>query len=203
MRTTPGSSEFLASIEAIIRNKFIPALNGRSAISDVKHELMTLPCRLGGLGIPELSSSSHDHFQASKNICSPMVSLILQQQHKLTDDTTTEQKRIKLRVKSDKRKQELKATNLNLPDYLHKAVELAQDKGSSIWLTTLPLEEHGFFLIKSEFRDALSLRYGWLPDRLPSKCVCSENFTVDHALGHEVLFQQSATMNLEILQVPS
>ena len=184
MRSTPCSSEFLAPIEAIIRNNFIPALTGRSAISDVERELMTLPCRLGGLGIPDVTSSSPAHFQASKDICSPMVSLILQQQHKLTDDTTSEQKRIKVRVKSDKRKLEVeKATNLNLPDYLHKAVELAQDKGSSSWLTTLPLEEHGFFLTKSEFRDALSLRYGWLPDRLPSKCVCSESFTVDHALS--------------------
>ena len=27
------------------------------------------------------------------------------------------------------------------------------------------------------------MRYGWLPERLPAKCVCRENFTIDHALS--------------------
>ena len=60
-------------------------------------------------------------------------------------------------------------------------MELAQDKGASNWLTTLPI--YGFSQSKSEFRDVLSQRCGWLPERMPSKCVCSENFTIDHALN--------------------
>ena len=34
------------------------------------------------------------------------------------------------------------------------------EKGSSSWLTVLPLKEHGFHLHMGEFRDAISLRYG-------------------------------------------
>ena len=34
-----------------------------------------------------------------------------------------------------------------------------QKKCASNWLSTLPLEEQGFTLTKSEFRDALALRY--------------------------------------------
>ena len=42
---------------------------------------------------------------------------------------------------------------------------------------TLPIQEHGFALHKSAFRDALCLRYG-----LPSHCICGKSFTVEHAL---------------------
>ena len=71
-----------------------------------------------------------------------------------------------------RRKQEVeKASNLRLPDHLSKAAELAQDKGSSSWLTTLPLEEYSSSLTKSEFHDVLSLRYGWLPNHMPKLCL--------------------------------
>ena len=41
-----------------------------------------------------------------------------------------------------------------------RLIALAKEKGSSIWLTVMPVEEHVFFLNKGEFRDALHLRYG-------------------------------------------
>ena len=47
----------------------------------------------------------------------------------------------------------------------------------------LRLEEHGFALHKGAFRDALSLRNGWLPSRLSVHCVCGQGFSVDHALN--------------------
>ena len=48
---------------------------------------------------------------------------------------------------------------------------LAQEKGTSSWLTTLPINEFGFALYKGAFQDALALRYGWLPLHAPTtKC---------------------------------
>jgi hypothetical protein len=70
-----------------------------------------------------------------------------------------------------------------LPDSLRRSVKLASEKGSSTWLTVLPLSEHGFALHKGAFHDALALRYGWTPDRLPSKCACGASFSVEHALS--------------------
>ena len=53
----------------------------------------------------------------------------------------------------------------------------------SIIGSSLPVEEHGFALHKGAFRDALSLRYGWLPSGLLVHCVCGQGFSVDHALN--------------------
>ena len=50
-------------------------------------------------------------------------------------------------------------------------------------MTSLPIEEFGFSLHKGAFFDALALKYGWLPARLPSHCTCGNTFTVEHSLS--------------------
>ena len=70
-----------------------------------------------------------------------------------------------------------------LPDSLQQAMDLAQEKGASSWLTSLPIQEFGFSLHKSAFRDAISLRYGWTPLHVPTHCACGESFSVQHALS--------------------
>ena len=47
----------------------------------------------------------------------------------------------------------------------------------------MSVEEHGFALHKSAFRDAICLRYGWLPSGLPAHCVCGQGFSVNHAMN--------------------
>ena len=48
--------------------------------------------------------------------------------------------------------------------------DLAQRKGSSSWLNSLPLKSEGNVLNKREFHDALSLQYRWQMKYLPSNC---------------------------------
>ena len=64
-----------------------------------------------------------------------------------------------------------------------RALDLGSAKGASNWLTTLPLQEHGFALHKSAFHDAVALRYGWSPQRTPAHCACGTSFSVEHALS--------------------
>ena len=45
------------------------------------------------------------------------------------------------------------------------------------------MQEHGFSLHKTAFRDALALRYDWLPSCIISHCACGSTFSVDHALS--------------------
>ena len=40
------------------------------------------------------------------------------------------------------------------------SVQLASEKVASTWLNALPIEQHDLWLTKTEFRDALCIRYG-------------------------------------------
>ena len=52
----------------------------------------------------------------------------------------------------------------------------------SSWLTAEPSFSNGTVLNKSDFKDALCLRYGFSLDGLATACVCGADLTVDHAL---------------------
>jgi len=60
-------------------------------------------------------------------------------------------------------------------------VAVAGEKGVSSWLSTPPTFEHNTVLSKSDFKDAISLRYGLPLADLPTKCVCGKDNTPYHA----------------------
>ena len=72
-------------------------------------------------------------------------------------------------------------------------ISLLSEKGASSWLSALPVEE----------RDALFLRYGWLPSGLPVHCACGQGFSIDHALNCPTAggILHLGTMNYVILQL--
>ena len=76
----------------------------------------------------------------------------------------------------------------------------ASEKGASAWLTTLPIEEHGFTLHKGAFRDALALCYGWPIRFSAEKCLCGAKFEPDHQMiccqGGYVSLQHNELRNL-------
>ena len=51
-RTVPGVGDWLRPLEDAIRLRLIPAILGRAPPGDIEWELLTLPVRLGGMGIP-------------------------------------------------------------------------------------------------------------------------------------------------------
>ena len=77
-RTIPNISKHLRPLEEAIRYKFLPAITGQSALSDVERDLLALPSRLGGLGIINPVTSSDIQHLTSINISTPLTSLILQ-----------------------------------------------------------------------------------------------------------------------------
>ena len=84
-----------------------------------------------------------------------------------------------------------------LSTILQKAVTLTSGKGASRWLSALPLQECSFTLHKTKFHNALALRYGWLPSRMPSHCTCGSNFQLN-MLYLEEGFHPSGTMRYMI-----
>ena len=147
--------------------------------------MLALPARLGGLGLINPVAIAQEQHVCSQLISAPLVERVLHQDHQLTDCQSVQQD-IKAKVSSDKRiKRKGDARNLQcqLPVSLQRSMELSQEKGASAWLTALPIDDHGFALHKSAFRDALSLRYDWSFQNSPSHCSCSHPFSVEHAGG--------------------
>ena len=66
---------------------------------------------------------------------------------------------------------------------VQRSIEQLSEPGASSWLGALPLDTHGFNLTKSEFQDALCLRYHKQLKNLPSKCPCGAAFNVTHAMN--------------------
>ena len=112
--------------------------------------------------------------------------LIVTQQDEYPYQCQADQLTAKSTVRQQRRQQAAQAAE-NLKPYLSgtrkRVMELASERGASNWLTSLPIEEFGFCLHKGAFTDALVLRYGWTPSRIPMECACGTTFTVEHALS--------------------
>ena len=184
-RTTPNIHHLLEPLEETIRTNFIPTLTGRAPPNDIERKLFSLPARLGGLNIISPSSLSRE-YEASQLLTSSLRSLILAQSFEYPSETWFQQIEARSSISQSRRlflNSEADSLSTDLPDDLRFAVLLAQEKGASSWLTSLPILEYGHALHKGAFRDALALRYGWLPSGVPSECVCGKAFSVEHALS--------------------
>lgn len=99
------------------------------------------------------------------------------------DETISQAKREKKTTKRTMENLTFDDLSKKVNSRIHRSLTLSKEKRASNWLTVLPIAEHGFALHKRDFRDALSLRYGWSPKHLPSSCVCGNPFSVEHALS--------------------
>ena len=71
-----------------------------------------------------------------------------------------------------------------LPEQERNSVQRKQTMKCSTWLTIVPAQNNGFAMSSTQFRDALTLRYGRTPTNLATHCDADgEEFTVCHALN--------------------
>ena len=177
--------ELLQPLESVIRQQFIPALTGKDSPGDLMRELLALPASLGGLSITNPITISAEQHSTSKLISAPLVKRVIEQDHQLGDCHGIQQQ-AKAAARSTKRlrqKEAAKDLHSQFSSSIQHCIELSQEKGVSTWLSALPIDDHGFALHKSAFRDALSLRYNWPLENTPSSCSCGHQFSVDHALS--------------------
>ena len=183
---TPNSGHLLSPLDEMLRSDLLRALTGRPPPSDLECVLFALPARLGGLGIRIPSETAASELQSSLLVTSSLKDHILDQDREYGHNIITDQLQKKATINRLNRERGVRDTDdlySQLSDSLQRAVNLAKEKGASTWLTVLPLTYHGFALHKSAFHDALALRYGWTPSKLPSKCDRGNSFTVEHALS--------------------
>ena len=82
-RTIPNIKHLFIPLEECIRQHLIPAVVGRP-VSDHERELLSLPVRLGGLGITNPTETAEREYNSSCTITEDLADLILQQEQDLS-----------------------------------------------------------------------------------------------------------------------
>ena len=183
LRTVPNVENYLQPLEDTIRCQLLPTLIGQCAFTDEFRNLISLPTRLGGLRILNPLSTADSQFNSSLIITVPLVSSIILSSNQSISTILADISQRKADVRKDRRLQlSTLAQELHsvFPSSLQRCLDVAGEKGASTWLTTLPLSIHGFALNKGAFRDALCLRYGWIPVDHCFNCKCGGFPSIDH-----------------------
>ena len=87
----------LESLEKAIQSRFIPALTGQPPPGEHTQELLALPAWLGGLGLLNPLTSAPEQRAASQQISIPLVSRIINQDHRLEGCHAVQQS-LKIRI---------------------------------------------------------------------------------------------------------
>ena len=179
MRTLPDIGALLEPLEHAIAEVLIPSITEHTC-SPLERDLLGLPVRMGGLGLINPTQSASTEYAASVCITAPLVKQIITQSHNPPDEMEV---RDLLRQTHRVKEEWLRDKHANVKNsFPERVVELASEKGSSNWLSVIPLKDLDFDLNKREFRDAIRLRYDWSIPDTQSVCVCGARFNVDHAM---------------------
>ena len=120
-------------------------------------------------------------FSSSLKVTEPLKKAILNQSFEYAGDIVNDHVKAKDDVRKHKRemgKQAADSVKQELSGSLRQAMDLAQERGASTWLTTQPIQEFGFTLHKSAFQVALALRYNWQIPHVSPTCACGTKFSV-------------------------
>ena len=184
-------------------NQFIPVLIGRPCTHH-EREVFTLPTRLGGLNIQNPVILADLEFTRSLLATKELTDSIINQSRVLDDayqikrkaniEEMKRQKEEYLKTKYDRLYQQSESN-------FKRCLDLAGEKGSSIWLNTLPIKSLGYALNKQEFIDSISLRYNFPLKDIAPYCACGERNSIDHALtcmrGGYSIMRHNAVRDLE------
>ena len=184
MRTIPGISELLQKLDVVIDTEFIPSITGGITPSRLERSLLSLPTKLGGLGIPIFSEISMSEYNNSCMLTNHLRTNIVNQAIRYERNSDLKEIRSKItQLRNNQHHEKLRGIKNEMNDTQKKLNEINQEPGASIWLSTIPLIEEGYTLNKQAFTDMIKTRYGWQLQKLPENCVCGQKFNVEHALS--------------------
>ena len=173
----------MKAVDEIVQKFLLAAIIGE-AISEKERDLYSLPVQSGGLGIPLFSEKTCNGKEKSLIITTPLVNLIITQGTSLPNAAEIkEATKIITQRKTEQFTNKSSKIEANLGPDTKRAVTQAKKKGTSCWLTVLPIEEHGFTLTKNEFRGAIHLPYNKALEGMPSQCPYGRNYEVIHSMN--------------------
>ena len=108
MRTIPNIEDQLLNLDFVIDNEFIPAITNGVRCSSIERQLLSLPAKMGGLGIPIFAELSHQEFENSVNVTRKLSDAILRRLHFLPPDD--DPNAAKKNIKANRSKQHEKKT---------------------------------------------------------------------------------------------
>lgn len=181
LRTLPGFEEYLKPLDELITYGLLPTLFG-SPLTQVERRLVALPTRHGGLGITILAEKAADEYKASIAVTNRLVNAIKDQNQIFVESDGESITNLKL-SKEAKHRAKLDELKNEVTPAVRRVLEVISEKGASSWLNALPLEKQGFALNKTEFTDAINLRYFRELRGLPTNCPCGHPFNITHALN--------------------
>ena len=187
MRTVPGVSELLQPLEDCIRDKLIPEWIKNIWLNATERDFLTLPTRLGGLGLINPVKRAEEEHQNSMRITRSLVDFIKAQDSDGEVDQREFQNIRKTISRERENSQKLEKKQImtcfqRQGGDLPRRIQAACETGASNWLTALPIKAKGFNLNKEEFKDALALRYGLPIEGLPDRCTCGTENDADHTM---------------------
>jgi hypothetical protein len=183
MRTVPNIAEFLLPLDAAI-DELVSVLFHGQAISTTLRSLISLPAKMGGLGIAIPSKLSDTQYQTSMDVTKQLKDHVKMQCWELNiDEVKVREAKSRARAqKEQSNKHILNEIKNKLSAEKLRLLGVTSEKGASAWINTLPIKQQGFLFDKQTFHDAIQLRYGFDLPRLPTHCVCGCVFNVVHAL---------------------
>ena len=189
-RLLPDCGPAFLPLQNTITTRLIPALltDAQLSQSPLLHRILSLGCSAGGLDLVNPVANAPGNFSASAAANRNTVLRIATPQHDIPlslPELRADRSRARV-IRAEQRK--IMAAQLKiqisqeLPHVQCVLDDIASSPGSSAWLQSLPLVEHGFYLSAQEFTDATCLRYLGVPPGLPARCDCAPQ--PDFSLAH-------------------
>ena len=102
MRTITDISDQLNQLEEVITPEFIPAITEGIHCSNIERKLLSLPSKLGGLGITIFAEISNQEYEYSLMLSEDLLMRIMKQEIQLSSETEVQDIKKKSKAKNSK-----------------------------------------------------------------------------------------------------
>ena len=185
--TTPIEESLVKPLEDAVSQKLIPALTDQPAPNEDIRALLALPVQLGSMGLVNPVTLPRKQHRMSLAITKPLMSRIDCQAFRADMPAIKNEqalcKRVLRKEGQNERKLEVEKVMKSRSPKQQRCARAVQEKGTSSWLSVMPIKDLEFALHKRAFRDAIALRYGWPLHLVPLLCRCGEPFEVDNVMS--------------------